>query len=82
MARNAGIAAASGRIVLFNDSDILASPTCSRRTFAVRRARAFGGRRLEVQVKDLDDYRFKRDHPAERGHLHPPSRTKLTGYIS
>jgi len=79
MARNAGIAAASGRIVLFNDSDILASPdllsTHLRRHDERARLAVVG---WEVQVKDLDDYRFKRDHPAERGHLHPPSRTKLT----
>ncbi len=79
MARNAGIAAAAGAIVLFNDSDILASPdllsTHLRRHEARTRLAVVG---WEVQVKDLDDYRYKRDHPAERGHLHPPSRTKLT----
>ena len=33
---------------------------------------------LEVQVQDLADYAFKRDHPEARGHLHPPSRKKLS----
>ncbi len=33
---------------------------------------------LEVQVKDLADYVFKRDHPQARGHLHPASRKKLS----
>jgi GT2 family glycosyltransferase len=78
-ARNAGIAAAAGEIVLFNDSDILASPDLLSRHLARHRARqciAVVG--LEVQVKDLEDYAFRRDHPAERGHLHPPTRTHLS----
>ena len=29
------------------------------------------------QVKDLDDYAIKREHPQERGHLHPESRKRL-----
>ncbi|MBV9332569.1 MAG: hypothetical protein JO146_01035, partial [Candidatus Eremiobacteraeota bacterium] len=33
---------------------------------------------LEVQVADIAEYVFKRDHPAARGHLHPPSRKKLS----
>ena len=78
-ARNAGISAARGEIVLFNDADILASPnllsTHLRRHRERRRVAIVG---LEVQVKDMDDYRYKRDHPAARGHLHPPSRKKLS----
>ncbi|HEX3459037.1 MAG TPA: glycosyltransferase [Candidatus Baltobacteraceae bacterium] len=78
-ARNAGVAAARGEVVLFNDADILASPDllaihlqhhCERAGIAV-----VG---LEVQVKDFNDYQYKREHPEARGHLHPPSRKKLS----
>lgn len=78
-ARNAGIAAASGEIVLFNDSDILASPDLLSVHVQRHRERpniAVVG--LEVQVKDLDDYARKRDRPEERGSLHPPNRRKLS----
>jgi len=78
-ARNAGIHAARGEIVLFNDSDILASPDLLRVHLERHRARrkiAVVG--WEVQVKDLDDYARKRDDPALRGHLHPPQRKKLS----
>jgi glycosyltransferase involved in cell wall biosynthesis len=78
-ARNAGIAAARGAIVLFNDADILASPNLLSTHLRRHRERtgvAVVG--LEVQVKDLAEYVFKRDHPQARGHLHPPSRKKLS----
>ncbi len=78
MARNAGIAAAQSEVVMFNDSDILASPDLLSRHLAhhagLARVAVVG---LEVQVKDLDDYAFKRDHPEERGSLHKPSRKWL-----
>jgi GT2 family glycosyltransferase len=77
-ARNAGIRAAASPIVLFNDSDILASPDLLSTHLARHRERAkIAVVGWEVQVKDLDDYAFKRDHPRERGHLHPESRKHL-----
>ncbi len=78
-ARNAGIAAAAGEIVLFNDADILASPdllSTHLRRHRERTGIAVVG--LEVQVRDLAEYAYKRDHPDARGHLHPPSRKKLS----
>jgi GT2 family glycosyltransferase len=78
-ARNAGIRAANGEIVLFNDADILASPnllSTHLRRHRERAAIAVVG--LEVQVKDLAEYAYKRDHPQARGHLHPPSRKRLS----
>lgn len=78
MARNAGIDAAAGEVVLFNDSDILASPDLLSRHLSHHRAEknvAVVG--LEVQVKDLADYAYKRDHPEARGFLHKSTRTRL-----
>jgi glycosyltransferase involved in cell wall biosynthesis len=78
-ARNAGIAAAQGEVVMFNDADILASrdllSTHLRRHRERPRIAVVG---LEVQARGLDDYAYKRDHPAARGHLHAPSRRKLS----
>jgi GT2 family glycosyltransferase len=77
-ARNAGIAAAQGEVVLFNDSDIFASPDLLSQHLRHHRAQgnvAVVG--LEVQVKDFDDYRHKRDHPEARGSLHKPTRKRL-----
>ncbi|HEY1977184.1 MAG TPA: glycosyltransferase [Candidatus Baltobacteraceae bacterium] len=78
-ARNAGVAAARGRIVLFNDADILASPDLLARHLgrhAERSHVAVVG--LEVQVKNLEDYAYKRDHPEARGSLHPETRKRLS----
>jgi len=78
-ARNAGIESARGEIVLFNDADILASPDLL--SMHLRRHRERSGIAvvgLEVQVKNLSEYVFKRDHPEARGHLHPPSRKTLS----
>lgn len=78
-ARNAGIRAASGEIVLFNDADILASPNLLSTHLRRHRDRAgIAVIGLEVQVKDLAEYAYKRDHPDARGRLHPPSRRKLS----
>lgn len=78
-ARNAGIAAARGEVVLFNDSDILASSDLLEQHLQHHHERkkiAVVG--LEVQVKNLADYAYKRDHPEARGSLHPASRKKLS----
>jgi glycosyltransferase involved in cell wall biosynthesis len=78
MARNAGIDAAAGEVVLFNDSDILASPDLlSQHVRHHRQQTQVAVVGLEVQVKDLDDYAYKRDHPGERGSLHKPTRKTL-----
>jgi len=78
-ARNAGIRAAAGDVVLFNDADILASPDLLARHLErhqERRHIAVVG--WEVQVKSLEDYAAKRDHPETRGSLHTPNRKKLS----
>jgi GT2 family glycosyltransferase len=79
MARNAGIGAASGDVVLFNDADIIASPDLARRHLERHAARdriAVVG--LEVQVRNYDEYALKRDHPEVRGSLHAASRKRLS----
>lgn len=79
MARNAGISAARGEVVLFNDADILPSPDLLSRHLERHRTRrdiAVVG--WEVQVRDYDDYLDKRDHPSKRVALHPPTRTRLS----
>ncbi|MBV9737033.1 MAG: glycosyltransferase [Candidatus Eremiobacteraeota bacterium] len=78
-ARNAGIEAATGEIVVFNDSDIIASRDLLARHLerhAGRRAIAVVGQ--EVQAHSLAEYRMKRDHPELRAPLHPGRRKRLS----
>jgi GT2 family glycosyltransferase len=78
-ARNAGVAAATGDVVLFNDADIIASPDLlAQHLKHHREQRHIAVVGWEVQVKSIEDYEYKRDHPEERGSLHPPSRKKLS----
>lgn len=77
-ARNAGIAAAAGRIVLFNDSDIIAS-----RDLLERHLARHGGERsavvgLEVQVRSYEEFLAKSAARPTRDSLHPPSRKRLS----
>ena len=77
-ARNAGIKAASGTIVLFNDSDIIASSDLLARHLerhANARCAVVGH---EVQVRSYEEYLAKRDDPALRDGLHPPTRKRLS----
>lgn len=79
MARNAGISHADGSVILFNDSDIIADPElldAHLRHHRAQRGIAVVG--WEVQVRSFQDYEYKREHPAQRGSLHPSSRTRLT----
>lgn len=79
-ARNAGVAAARARVILFTDADILASPDLiARHALAHRqpgtRRRAVVG--CELQVVSLADYERQRDDVSARRPLHPASRRRL-----
>jgi glycosyltransferase involved in cell wall biosynthesis len=79
MARNAGIAAARGAIVLFTDADIIAATDLVRRHLehhAAGKAIAVVG--MELQVSSLDEYERLRVRPRERHPLHPNSRRRLS----
>src|SRR5579863_2903065 len=79
MARNAGIAASRAPIVLFTDSDIIASPDLLTRHLEHHRelqAQAVVG--MEVQVDTYDDYLRKRDDPRAREPLHGTAQKRLT----
>ena len=78
-ARNAGIEAARGRIVLFTDADIIASPDLLSRHLAHHErpgVRAVVG--MEVQVVSYEDYLAKRADRGKRLPLHGEKPKKLS----
>lgn len=79
MARNAGVRAALGDVILFNDSDIIADPNLLeahlRHHRAERNVAVVG---WEVQVDSIEDYEQQRTHPQTRRSLHPPTRRRLS----
>ncbi len=79
MARNAGIAAARGTVIMFTDADIIASPGLLARHLAhhasVKRVAVVG---MELQVDSVVDYERLRDNPEQRRPLHPMKRKKLS----
>ncbi|MGH7728936.1 MAG: glycosyltransferase family 2 protein [Vulcanimicrobiaceae bacterium] len=78
-ARNAGIAAARGEIVLFTDADIIAAPDLLSRHLAHhRRERGIAVVGCELQVGSFEEYERLRDRPELRRPLHPPSRRRLS----
>jgi len=79
MARNAGIAAARAEVVLFTDSDIIASPELLERHLDHHRAeRGVAVVGMELQVNTLEEYERLRDHPETRRPLHPAGRRRLS----
>ncbi|HTJ28688.1 MAG TPA: glycosyltransferase [Candidatus Limnocylindria bacterium] len=79
MARNAGIAAARARIVMFIDADIIASPDLLSQHLAHHDrpgTRAVVG--MEVQVDSYADYLAKRDQRALRKPLHGERHKRLS----
>jgi GT2 family glycosyltransferase len=79
MARNAGIAAAAGEIVLFTDSDIIASPELLGRHLEHHRLeRGVAVVGMELQVDTLAEYERLRDRPEVRRPLHPERRRRLS----
>ncbi|MDQ2908056.1 MAG: glycosyltransferase family 2 protein [Candidatus Eremiobacteraeota bacterium] len=78
-ARNAGIAAARGQLVLFTDADIIAAPDLLARHLARHRddpSAAVVG--MELQVASYAEYERLRDDPTKRRPLHPPKRKHLS----
>ena len=77
-ARNAGIAAAQGAIVLFNDSDIIAATDLLTRHLSRHHERRCAVVGLEVQVRSYNEYLAKSRTPPTRDTLHPPSRKQIS----
>ena len=77
-ARNAGIAAARGRIILFNDSDIIASHDLLERHLARHDEQRCALVGLEVQVRSYEEYLARSRTPPERDTLHPPNRKRIS----
>jgi len=77
-ARNAGIAAATGRIVLFNDSDIIASRDLLERHLTRHEGERCAVVGLEVQVRSYDEFLAKSAASPSRDSLHPPNRKRLS----
>ncbi|HXE73383.1 MAG TPA: glycosyltransferase [Candidatus Nitrosotenuis sp.] len=76
-ARNAGIRAARGRIVLFTDADIIADPELIAQH--VRLHRTFPGDAVvgcEIQVQSLEEYQRARQEP-QKWARHRPTRRLL-----
>jgi glycosyltransferase involved in cell wall biosynthesis len=79
MARNAGIAAARGAIVMFTDADIIASSDLLSRHLAhYESGEGTCVVGMELQVSSLADYERLRDHPLERRPLHPNARKTIS----
>jgi len=79
MARNAGIEAARGSVVMFTDADIIASSDLVSRHLAHHRERtgiAVVG--MELQVNSYEDYERLFAHPEQRRPLHPMTRKTLS----
>jgi GT2 family glycosyltransferase len=79
-ARNAGIRAAAGELVLFTDADIIPSANLLAEHLRLHRARphsAVVG--LEVQVDTVAEYEAVRDNPYDKGrHMHGKTDKKMS----